>query len=41
MSFLYHIEMLRQKGVDVPEVVCYEKNCDWGGLWNYSWRTGA
>ena len=23
-----------------PEVVCYEKQEDWGGLWNYSWRTG-
>ncbi len=23
-----------------PEVVCYEKQSDWGGLWNYDWRTG-
>ena len=23
-----------------PEIVCYEKQDDWGGLWNYSWRTG-
>ncbi len=23
-----------------PEVVCFEKQDDWGGLWNYSWRTG-
>lgn len=23
-----------------PELVCYEKQDDWGGLWNYSWRTG-
>jgi len=22
------------------EVVCYEKQDDWGGLWNYTWRTG-
>jgi len=28
-------------GVDVPEVVCYEKQDDWGGLWNYTWRTGT
>ncbi len=27
-------------GADVPEVVCYEKQADWGGLWNYTWRTG-
>ena len=23
------------------EIVCYEKQEDWGGLWNYSWRTGS
>jgi len=28
------------KGAEVPEVVCYEKQSNWGGLWNYSWRTG-
>ncbi|MEM8553704.1 MAG: NAD(P)/FAD-dependent oxidoreductase [Pseudomonadota bacterium] len=28
------------KGAEVPEVVCYEKQADWGGLWRYSWRTG-
>lgn len=27
-------------GADVPEVVCFEKQADWGGLWNYTWRTG-
>jgi trimethylamine monooxygenase len=29
------------KGAEVPEVVCFEKQADWGGLWNYSWRTGT
>ncbi len=29
-----------QKGADIPEVVCFEKQDDWGGLWNYTWRTG-
>lgn len=28
------------KGADIPEVVCFEKQADWGGLWNYTWRTG-
>lgn len=28
-------------GADIPEVVCYEAQSDWGGLWNYSWRTGT
>jgi len=27
-------------GADIPEVVCFEKQEDWGGLWNYTWRTG-
>ncbi len=29
------------KGADVPEVVCFERQEDWGGLWNYTWRTGT
>ena len=28
------------KGEDIPNVVCYEKQAELGGLWNYSWRTG-
>ena len=23
-----------------PEIVCYEKQKTWGGLWNFSWRIG-
>jgi trimethylamine monooxygenase len=30
----------QDKGADIPEVVCFEKQDDWGGLWNYTWRTG-
>ena len=30
-----------EQGADVPEVVCFEKQDDWGGLWNYTWRTGV
>ena len=29
------------KGEDVPELVCFEKQPDWGGLWRYTWRTGV
>ncbi len=29
-----------QKGAEIPEIVCFETQIDWGGLWNYSWRTG-
>ena len=28
------------KGEAIPEITCFEKQGDWGGLWNYSWRTG-
>ncbi len=28
------------KGAEIPEVVCFEKQENWGGLWNYTWRTG-
>jgi len=28
------------KGEEIPEVVCFEKQSNWGGLWNYTWRTG-
>ncbi|MDG2340571.1 MAG: NAD(P)/FAD-dependent oxidoreductase [Paracoccaceae bacterium] len=27
-------------GEDIPEIVCFEKQDNWGGLWNYTWRTG-
>lgn len=30
-----------EKGADVPEVVCFERQDDWGGIWNYTWRTGT
>jgi trimethylamine monooxygenase len=29
-----------QVGAEIPEVVCFEKQSNWGGLWNYTWRTG-
>lgn len=30
----------RAEGAAIPELVCFEKQSDWGGLWNYTWRTG-
>ncbi|XP_045193859.1 flavin-containing monooxygenase 5-like [Mercenaria mercenaria] len=38
MSTLYHFANMEDTN-DV-ELVCYEKQRQWGGLWNYSWRTG-
>ncbi len=30
----------REKGAAIPDLVCFERQETWGGLWNYSWRTG-
>jgi len=40
LAQMHAFEEARKKGADVPEIVCYEKQRDWGGLWNYTWRTG-
>ena len=40
MCFLYHLDQMKRQGLEIPEVVCYEKQADWGGLWNFDWRTG-
>ena len=31
----------RDKGADIPGIVCFDKQADWGGLWNFTWRTGT
>jgi len=41
MSVMFHLNRLAQQGVQVPELKCFEKQSNWGGLWNYSWRTGT
>lgn len=40
LAQLHAFEEARKKGADVPEIVCFERQSDWGGLWNYTWRTG-
>jgi trimethylamine monooxygenase len=30
----------QEKGATIPEIVCFERQEDWGGIWNYTWRTG-
>lgn len=40
MAQLRAFQSARDKGADIPELVCYEKQHDWGGMWNYTWRTG-
>ncbi|KAL3870814.1 hypothetical protein ACJMK2_038854 [Sinanodonta woodiana] len=41
MSMLYHLAKMEEQGKRIPDVVCYEKQSDCGGLWNFDWRTGV
>ena len=40
LAVLRAFQSAAAKGQAVPEVVCFEKQDNWGGLWNYTWRTG-
>jgi trimethylamine monooxygenase len=40
MAQLRAFESARQHGAEIPEIMCFEKQDDWGGQWNSSWRTG-
>ena len=40
LAQLRAFQSAQNNGENIPEVVCYEKQENWGGLWNYSWRTG-
>ncbi len=42
LAQLRSFEAARLAGVEnLPEVVCYEKQTQIGGMWNYTWRTGT
>ena len=41
LSMLRAFEHLQMKGEKIPEIVCFDKQEDWGGRWNYSCRTGS
>ncbi|MCC7252672.1 NAD(P)/FAD-dependent oxidoreductase [Hyphomicrobium sp.] len=41
LAVLRAFESARRKGATIPEMVCYERQPDYGGLWNYTWRTGT
>ncbi|WP_050526075.1 NAD(P)-binding domain-containing protein [Pseudorhodobacter aquimaris] len=40
LAQLRAFQSARQNGEEIPEITCFEKQGDWGGLWNYTWRTG-
>jgi len=41
LAQLRAFESAQKKGIEIPEIICFEKQSDWGGLWNYTWRTGV
>ncbi len=40
MAAMRAFQSAAKKKNEIPEIVCFEKQSDWGGLWNYTWRTG-
>ncbi len=40
ISILHAFKSAKDKGITIPEIVCFEKQNTWGGLWNVTWRTG-
>lgn len=41
LAQLRAFESARNSGLGpIPEIVCFEKQSDLGGMWNYTWRTG-
>jgi trimethylamine monooxygenase len=40
LAALRAFQSAAKKKARIPEIVCFEKQADWGGLWNYTWRTG-
>lgn len=40
LAQLRAFQSAQAKGATIPELVCFEKQSDWGGMWNYTWRTG-
>ncbi|QOW18627.1 NAD(P)/FAD-dependent oxidoreductase [Lysobacter ciconiae] len=41
LAQLRAFEAAANAGAEIPEIVCYEKQNDVGGMWNYTWRTGV
>ena len=40
LAQLRAFQSAKEKGAEIPDIVCYERQEDWGGIWNYTWRTG-
>ena len=40
MAQMRAFESAARNGKGAVDIVCFEKQADWGGQWNYTWRTG-
>jgi trimethylamine monooxygenase len=40
LALLHAFKSASKGGAEIPEIVCFEKQENWGGLWNYTWRIG-
>ncbi len=40
LAQLRAFQSAKEKGALIPEITCFETQDNWGGLWNYTWRTG-
>lgn len=40
LAQLRAFQSAQDKGATIPEITCFETQDNWGGLWNYTWRTG-
>lgn len=41
LSALRAFATARDTGEQIPEIVCFEKQKEWGGQWRYTWRVGT
>src|SRR5690625_397330 len=41
LAQLRAFEAAEKMGMEIPEIICFEKQSNWGGMWNYTWRTGV
>lgn len=41
LAALRSFQSAATQGAEIPEIICYEQQPDWGGLWRYTWRTGV
>ena len=40
LSAIYQFDKLKKEGKEIPEIVCFERQSNYGGQWNYNWRCG-